>query len=145
KKVNKAKEEEEEDDYTNSEEEEELKKLRKVKIERAREHKKPTKKERKRCKKQMGFEGYINFLIVELSSTLAYHIIDNFHTLSLELRLQKGSIKATRQKVHDILGVPMGNTKLEDLEQRHANDPFIAEWEAQYSHLLKLTPPAIAL
>ncbi|GJX35014.1 hypothetical protein Tco_0246571 [Tanacetum coccineum] len=39
-----TKEEEEEDDYTNSEEEEELKKLRKVKIERAREHKKPTKK-----------------------------------------------------------------------------------------------------
>ncbi|GJX43001.1 hypothetical protein Tco_0259677 [Tanacetum coccineum] len=63
----------------------------------------------------------------------------------MELRLQKGSIKATRQKVHDILGIPMGNTKLQDLEQRDANDPFIAEWEEQYSHLQKPTPPAIAL
>ncbi|GJR75028.1 hypothetical protein Tco_0087393, partial [Tanacetum coccineum] len=63
----------------------------------------------------------------------------------MELRLQKGSIKATRQKVHDILGIPMGNTKLQDLEQRHANDPFIFEWKAQYSHLIKPTPPAIAL
>nr|GEU60934.1 hypothetical protein [Tanacetum cinerariifolium] len=56
----------------------------------------------------------------------------------------KGSVKETIQKVHDILGIPMRNTKLQDLEQRDANDPFIAEWEAQYSHLKKPTPPAIA-
>nr|GEU63120.1 reverse transcriptase domain-containing protein [Tanacetum cinerariifolium] len=62
-----------------------------------------------------------------------------------KVTLQKGSVKATRQKVHDILGIPMENTKLQDLEQRDANDPFIVEWEAQYSHLKKPTPPAIAL
>ncbi|GKE52346.1 hypothetical protein Tco_1487502 [Tanacetum coccineum] len=101
--------------------------------------------ERKRFFKQIGFERYINIPIVELPSTLAYHIINNFHIPSMELRVQKGSIKATRQKVHDILSIPMWNTKLQDLEQRHANYPFIAEWEAQYSHLLKSTPPAIAL
>nr|GEU54486.1 hypothetical protein [Tanacetum cinerariifolium] len=61
-----------------------------------------------------------------------------------EARLQKGLVKATRQKVHDILGIPIGNIKLQDLEQRDANDPFIAKWEAQYSHLKKPTPPAIA-
>ncbi|GJY28382.1 hypothetical protein Tco_0404149 [Tanacetum coccineum] len=62
----------------------------------------------------------------------------------MELRLQKGSIKATRQKVNDILGIPMGNTKLQDLDKRPDNDPFIAEWEAQYNHLGKPTPRAIA-
>nr|GEZ33039.1 hypothetical protein [Tanacetum cinerariifolium] len=151
------------------ESEEELKKLRKVKIKRAEEDKNTTKKvtyptcitgsppkalfdtmnclteESKRCLKQMGFERYINFSIVEFSSTLAYHVIENFHTPSMELILQKGSIKATRQKVHDILGIPMGNTKLQDLKQRDANDPFIVEWEEQYSHLQKPTPSAIAL
>ncbi|GJU13108.1 hypothetical protein Tco_1135504 [Tanacetum coccineum] len=60
-------------------------------------------------------------------------------------KLRKGSIKATRQKVYDILGIPMGNTKLQDLEQRDVNDPFIDEWEEKYSHLQKPTPPAIAL
>ncbi|GJX28884.1 hypothetical protein Tco_0236963 [Tanacetum coccineum] len=39
---------------------------------------------------------------------------------------KKGSIKATTQKVHDMLGIPMGNMKLEDL-QRPSNDPFIVE------------------
>ncbi|GJY04430.1 hypothetical protein Tco_0370370 [Tanacetum coccineum] len=47
------------------------------------------------------------------------------------LRLEKGSIKATRQKVHDMLGIPMGSKKLEDLEHRPSNDPFIKEWEEQ--------------
>ncbi|GJT18982.1 hypothetical protein Tco_0877688 [Tanacetum coccineum] len=62
----------------------------------------------------------------------------------MELRLQKGSIKATRQKVNDILGIPTRNTKLQDLYKRPDNDPFIAEWEAQYNDLGKPTPRAIA-
>nr|GEV06822.1 ankyrin repeat-containing domain, PGG domain protein [Tanacetum cinerariifolium] len=159
----------EDEDDTESKSEEELKKLRIVKIERAEKDKKTTKKvtyptciaqsspkslfeainclieERKRYLKQIGFERYINIPIVELPATLAYHVIKNFHTPSMELRLQKGSIKATRQKVHDILGIPMGNRKLEVLEQKDANDPFITEWEEQYSHIQKPTPPAIAL
>ncbi|GJT64774.1 hypothetical protein Tco_1016254 [Tanacetum coccineum] len=73
---------------------------------------------------------YIHFLIVELPSTLAYHVIDKFHT--------------SRQKIHEILGIPMGETKLEDLNERPSNDPFIKEWKAQYNHLGKPTPPAIA-
>nr|GEY20773.1 hypothetical protein [Tanacetum cinerariifolium] len=61
-----------------------------------------------------------------------------------EAKKSKGSVKATRQKVHDILRIQMGNTKLQDLEQKYVNNPFVAEWEAQYSHLKKPTPPAIA-
>ncbi|GJU79563.1 hypothetical protein Tco_1281928 [Tanacetum coccineum] len=124
-----------EENYSNSEDEDELNKVKGC-------HKKPSKqvkyptcntrsspkplfdamiglsKERKRCLKQMGFERYIQFPIVELPSKLAYHVIENFHSPSMELRLQKGSIKATRQKVNDIL--------------------------AQYNHLGKPTPRAIA-
>ncbi|GKD81854.1 hypothetical protein Tco_1348693 [Tanacetum coccineum] len=55
--------------------------------------------ERLKHLKEIGFKRYIHFLIV----ILAYHVIENFHTPSMELRLQKGSIKATRQKVYDML------------------------------------------
>ncbi|GJT07371.1 hypothetical protein Tco_0841833 [Tanacetum coccineum] len=75
----------------------------------------------------MGFERMIHFPIVELPSALAYHAIDHFHPGSMELRLEKGSIKATRQKVHDMLGIPMGSRKLEDLEERPSNDSFIKD------------------
>ncbi|GJZ43371.1 hypothetical protein Tco_0590626 [Tanacetum coccineum] len=63
---------------------------------------------------------------------------------NMELRLEKGSIKATRQKVHDMLGIPMGSRKLEDLEQRPSDDPFIKEWEKQFKHVPKPTPTTIA-
>jgi hypothetical protein len=43
-----------------------------------------------------------------------------------------------------MLGVPMGKTKLEDLEPREKDDPFIAEWEGQYTHVKKITPAAIS-
>ncbi|GJY28152.1 hypothetical protein Tco_0403919 [Tanacetum coccineum] len=62
----------------------------------------------KKCLKDMGFERMIHFPIVELPSALAYHATDHFHPGSMELRLEKGFIKATRQKVHDMLGIPMG-------------------------------------
>ncbi|GKE71207.1 hypothetical protein Tco_1529279, partial [Tanacetum coccineum] len=78
----------------------------------------------------------IHFPIVELPSALAYHAIDHFHPGSMELRLEKGSIKAKRQKVHDMLGILKWSRKLEDLEERPSNDPFIKEWE-------KPTPTAI--
>ncbi|GJQ90017.1 hypothetical protein Tco_0001156 [Tanacetum coccineum] len=62
----------------------------------------------------------------------------------MELRLEKGSIKATRQKVHDMLGIPMGSRKLENLEEKPSNNPFIKEWEKQFKHVPKLTPATIA-
>ncbi|GJW11376.1 ulp1 protease family, C-terminal catalytic domain-containing protein [Tanacetum coccineum] len=99
----------------------------------------------KKCLKDMGFERMVHFLIVELPSALAYHAIDHFHLGSMELRLEKGSIKATRQKVHDMLGIPMGSRKLEDLEERPSNDPFIKEWEKEFKHVPKPTPAAITL
>ncbi|GKB88651.1 hypothetical protein Tco_0960923, partial [Tanacetum coccineum] len=71
-------------------------------------------------------------------------MIEHFHPASMELRLERGSIKITRQKVNDMLGIPMGSKKLEDMEEKPSNDPFIKQWEEQFRHLQKPTPPAIA-
>nr|GEZ02940.1 hypothetical protein [Tanacetum cinerariifolium] len=98
----------------------------------------------KKLKKEMGFERFIHFLIVLLPSTLAYQVIENFYAPSMELRLQNGSIKARRQKVHDMIDIPMGSRKLEDLKKRTSKDTFITKWEEQFRHLKKLTSLAIA-
>jgi hypothetical protein len=99
---------------------------------------------RNKTLKDIGFERFINFPITELPGALLYHVAEKFHPPSMELRLEKGSIKLTRQKIHDMPGVPMGKTKLEDLEPREKDDPFIAEWEGQYTHVKKITPAAIS-
>ncbi|PWA75107.1 hypothetical protein CTI12_AA228290 [Artemisia annua] len=99
---------------------------------------------RKKSLKDIGFERFINFPITELPEALLYYVVDKFHPTSMELRLEKGSIKITKQRIHDMIGVSMGKTKLEDLEQRDPDDPFIAEWESQYSNVAKITPAAIS-
>ncbi|GKD26149.1 hypothetical protein Tco_1232363, partial [Tanacetum coccineum] len=80
---------------------------------------------RNKCLKEMGFERMIHFPIIELPSSHAFHVIEHFHPASMELRLERRSIKITRQKVNDMLGIPMGSRKLEDLEEKPSNDPFI--------------------
>ncbi|PWA37056.1 hypothetical protein CTI12_AA594850 [Artemisia annua] len=103
--------------------------------------------ERKRCLKEMRFETMINFPLNELPGSLGFYVLENFHPNSMELRLEKGSIKVTRQKVHDMLGVPMGSRKLDEMEPREWNDEFITRWEQQYYKLgkkKKATPALIA-
>ncbi|GJY37510.1 hypothetical protein Tco_0422888 [Tanacetum coccineum] len=71
----------------------------------------------KKCLKDMGFERMIHFPIVELfQSAIGLHAHLTSFTQKHGIRLEKGSIKATRQKVQDMLGIPMGSKKLEDLE-----------------------------
>ncbi|GKF97400.1 hypothetical protein Tco_0293221 [Tanacetum coccineum] len=41
--------------------------------------------------------------------------------------ITEGVDKGNKTKVNEILGIPMGNTKLQDLDERPDNDPFIAE------------------
>ncbi|PWA44220.1 hypothetical protein CTI12_AA530240 [Artemisia annua] len=103
--------------------------------------------ERKRCLKETGFETMINFPLNELPGSLGFYVLENFHPNSMELRLEKGSIKVTRQKVYDMLGVPMGSRKLDEMEPREWNDEFITRWEQQYYKLgkkEKATPALIA-
>ncbi|GJV16420.1 hypothetical protein Tco_1361743 [Tanacetum coccineum] len=52
--------------------------------------------------------------------------------------------KDNKTKSTRMLGIPMGIRKLEDLEQRPSNNPFIKEWEKQFKHVPKPTPAAIA-
>ncbi|GKD67875.1 hypothetical protein Tco_1321965 [Tanacetum coccineum] len=61
----------------------------------------------------------------------------------MELRLQKGSIKATRQKVHEMLGIPMRSKKLEDLELRPSNDPFTTRVRRTQLSLRQTKPSAM--
>ncbi|GKD17865.1 hypothetical protein Tco_1207023, partial [Tanacetum coccineum] len=51
---------------------------------------------------------------------------------SYEFKLEKGIIRATPEKVHEILGVPPGGTSIFDLPERPLDDPFVKEWFKQF-------------
>ncbi|GJY88757.1 hypothetical protein Tco_0503385 [Tanacetum coccineum] len=46
---------------------------------------------------------------------------------SYEFKLEKGIIRVTPEKVHKILGVPLGGTSIFDLPEISLDDPFVKE------------------
>ncbi|GKD01272.1 ulp1 protease family, C-terminal catalytic domain-containing protein, partial [Tanacetum coccineum] len=47
-------------------------------------------------------------------------------------KLEKGVIRVTPDKVHDILGVPLGGTSIFDLPERPLDDDFVKMWFNQF-------------
>ncbi|GKC20217.1 hypothetical protein Tco_1022367, partial [Tanacetum coccineum] len=93
-----------------SEEEEEVRKLIKVKMDKGLESESVGEEQLNKVtkpKKGKGSKAEKPYPTFELPSALAYHAIDHFHPGSIELRLEKGSIKATRQKLHDMLAIAL--------------------------------------
>lgn len=60
-------------------------------------------------------------------------MVRKFNTKIYELVLEKGKILVTREKIHEILGVPLGENSLFDLPERHLNDDFVNVWLKQFS------------
>ncbi|GJT59454.1 ulp1 protease family, C-terminal catalytic domain-containing protein [Tanacetum coccineum] len=51
---------------------------------------------------------------------------------SYEFKLENGIIRVTLEKVHEILGVPLGGTSIFDLPEIPLDDPFVKEWFKQF-------------
>lgn len=63
----------------------------------------------------MGFEQLLGLSVDEIPSKLGYYVVDNFNDEHMRLDVHKFSIPISRQSVHDMLGIPMGTTRLQDV------------------------------
>nr|GEX24484.1 hypothetical protein [Tanacetum cinerariifolium] len=59
-------------------------------------------------------------------------VVRSFSASSYKFKLEKGIICVTPDKVHEILGVPLGGTFVFDLLERPLDDPFVMEWFKQF-------------
>nr|GEU47110.1 hypothetical protein [Tanacetum cinerariifolium] len=58
-------------------------------------------------------------------------VVRAFSASSYEFKLEKGIIRVTPEKVHEILGVPLGGTSIYDLLEIPLDDPFVKKWFKQ--------------
>nr|GEW39254.1 hypothetical protein [Tanacetum cinerariifolium] len=63
---------------------------------------------------------------------LARFVVKAFSGSSYEFKLDKGIIRMTPEKVHEILGVPLGGTSIFDLPEIPLDDPFVKVWFKQF-------------
>ncbi|GKB84918.1 hypothetical protein Tco_0957190, partial [Tanacetum coccineum] len=80
----------------------------------------------------VGFSSLHNVFIDTLPSRLARFVVTTFNGSSYEFKLEKGVIRVTPEKVHKILGVPLGGTSIFDLHERPLDDDFVKFWFKQF-------------
>ncbi|GKA83191.1 hypothetical protein Tco_0789939 [Tanacetum coccineum] len=75
----------------------------------------------------IGFSSLHNVFIESLPQRFARFVVRAFSASSYEFKLEKGIIRVTPEKVHKILGVPLGGTSIFDLPEISLDDPFVKE------------------
>ncbi|GKD20877.1 hypothetical protein Tco_1222580, partial [Tanacetum coccineum] len=83
-----------------------------------------------------GFSSLHNVSIDQLPSKLGWFVVSKFENYMLSLDTGD-KIEVTRQKIHDMLGVPIGGYSLFDLDEREADHEFVKLWVGQF-HPLEL-------
>nr|GEZ22723.1 ubiquitin-specific protease 13 [Tanacetum cinerariifolium] len=67
-----------------------------------------------------------------LPSRLARFVVTAFTVSTYEFMLEKGIIRVTPEKLHEILKVPLGGTSIFHLPERHLDDDFVKMWFKQF-------------
>ncbi|XP_076889859.1 uncharacterized protein LOC143540771 isoform X2 [Bidens hawaiensis] len=62
----------------------------------------------KTCVEEMGFGSMLRLQVTQTPTTLGYWLLINYNNRLNELNIGSGVIKITPQKVHEVLGIPMG-------------------------------------
>ncbi|GJZ45970.1 hypothetical protein Tco_0593566, partial [Tanacetum coccineum] len=79
----------------------------------------------------IGFSSLHNVSIDQLPSKLGWFVVSKFENYMLSLDTGD-KIEVTRQKIHDMLGVPVGGYSLFDLDEREADHEFVKLWVGQF-------------
>ena len=81
----------------------------------------------------IGFSSLYGVNIETLPSRIARFVVENFDKESYKLKLDNGHILVTPEKIHEILGVPVGGISFFELAERSVEDPFVIMWLNQFS------------
>ncbi|GJW19136.1 hypothetical protein Tco_0026572 [Tanacetum coccineum] len=74
---------------------------------------------------------------VEFNCILGMWVVKNFNPKTCTLVMEDGSmIKITRELIHDILGIPMGDIKVKSLKEKNLFDPVTAKWRGMVPEIV---------
>ena len=87
----------------------------------------------KRFMEDIGFSALHSVNIDTLPNRLARFVVRAFDKESYNFNLKTGVVHVTAEKVHEILGLPIGGVSLYDLPQRSEDDEFVQLWLSQFA------------
>ena len=89
----------------------------------------------------MGFGGLLKIKLAEVPGALSFYVLEKFETSSRKIKLPAGDIDVTRESVHQMLGLPMGDVKWDDLQFRDPEDTAHTDWINQFEdNMIRIQP-----
>nr|GEV57301.1 hypothetical protein [Tanacetum cinerariifolium] len=87
----------------------------------------------KSFKEDIGFYALHSVNIDTLPNRLARFVVRAFDSKTYNFYLKTGVVHVTVEKVHEILGLPIGGISLYDLPERREDDEFVQLWLSQFA------------
>nr|GEY61652.1 peptidase C48, SUMO/sentrin/Ubl1 [Tanacetum cinerariifolium] len=87
----------------------------------------------KRFMEDIGFSALHLVNIDTLPNRLAIFVVRAFDNKTYNFYLKIGVVHVTAEKVHEILGLPVGGISLYDLPERREDDEFVQLWLSQFA------------
>ncbi|GJR13758.1 hypothetical protein Tco_0796410 [Tanacetum coccineum] len=87
----------------------------------------------KRFMQDLGFSALHSVNIDKLPNHLARFVVRAFDNKTYNFYLKTGVVHVTAEKVHEILGLPIGGISLYDLPERQEDDEFVQLWLSQFA------------
>ncbi|CAH1450516.1 unnamed protein product [Lactuca virosa] len=89
-------------------------------------------KEQKESVRSMGFGALLKMKITDIPLKLGFYVLQKFDSERMVIDIEGKELKVTAESVHDMLGIPIGGTKLTQLDQWPKDDTSYDEWKQQF-------------
>lgn len=92
--------------------------------------------------RDIGFGFMEKFEISEIPSKLGLQVLENFDHVGCTLSINGENMPITSHTIHDVLGVPMGENKIDALRSTRMRDVVTKEWRDQFPATVKRIYPS---
>ena len=90
--------------------------------------------EQMRAINSIGFGSILNFNVDIIPTGLGFWLLRNYDPETCTLNVGSHTISITRELVHNIFGVPMGELEIEETQRPRTADAVVGEWNAQFEN-----------
>ncbi|KAI3763656.1 hypothetical protein L2E82_13650 [Cichorium intybus] len=93
--------------------------------------------EQRRCIQSIGFGSAITMKLQKPPRRLCYWVVDNYDPTTNSIRFNDQNLLVTREKVHAIYGIPMGDIQMSNPYKANPKNRVVKHWKSQFPKSIK--------
>nr|KAJ0204765.1 hypothetical protein LSAT_V11C500264840 [Lactuca sativa] len=86
--------------------------------------------DQRKCVESIGFGSALNIQLEKLPRRICYWVVDNYDPNTNSIRVKDKRLVVTRERVHDIYGIPMGDMPMSNPCRANSRNKFVKLWKS---------------